>query len=208
MRSIKELITSPIGEEFSDSEIAHLVKVIQDSRPGSPDNLSVLISLLGTATIATEEYRKLVEKYLYYPSDPWVSAMSLKVLCNAWGLTADYLSEVKQFIIGVKWDVSDETRLIAISIAGSYLRKAFDKELLQLLLLIYEDIGQTEAIHETTDDARSFLQGCAYEALARAAGKDWDEIPSVDEIQEYVENKQYYLLDSEVVQKAHKLIKE
>src|SRR5437868_5777180 len=98
VRSIQELIDDPRWEDFSSNDIVHLVQIIQDSRPGNPNNLSAAIFLLGK--VATQEYRELIEKFLYYPKMPWISAEALKVLCRDWGLTKEYLREVKLFIKG------------------------------------------------------------------------------------------------------------
>jgi hypothetical protein len=206
MRTIKDIITDPIWKDLSESEITQLVNVISI---GTSEDLPTLISLLGKVLAGrniSPSHRKLIEKYLHYPDDPMVSAVSLKVLCREWGLTLNYLELIKKFIRGIGWDVSDEVRFHAINIAGEYLREAFDKELLQLLLFTYQLEEHTDTIRVTREDAHIFLQGCAYEALARASGKDWDEIPSVDDIEEYISQQQFTYLDNEVVEKARKLI--
>ena len=62
--------------------------------------------------VPDEEAREIVDKFLYYPSYPYVSCMALKALCEQWGLTHAYLKELKQFIKGVPWDVNKRGRVL------------------------------------------------------------------------------------------------
>jgi hypothetical protein len=59
----------------------------------------------------------------------------LKTLCTRWGATEEDLEALKFYLKGAEWDYSDDVRIVAMSIAGEYLRlDGFDPELLALLL--------------------------------------------------------------------------
>jgi len=119
------------------------------------------------------KYRHLIEPYLEYPRDDWVSATALRILCQStWGFTEDYLDVIKKFIKGVEWDTGD-CAICAMSEAGEYLNKKTDEELeakdnyelAQLLKFVMEDQTRDEVDRDS-----------AYRALARTSGFSWNEI--------------------------------
>jgi hypothetical protein len=96
-----------------------------------------------------------------------LARLALQILCDFWGLTDDYIGRVVEFVHGVPWDTEDDVRLLAISIAGDYLRERSDNDILATLLRIYHDPDERQIIRET-----------AYRAVARAMGSDWQDLPS------------------------------
>lgn len=209
MRDYEGLASKVKWSTLSDEEIADVVQRIKEIKQGADDeNLSTLIYILGRAGLTKyrEEYRELVEPFLYYPADPDVSKEALHTLCMFWSLTSNYLNELKQFIKGVEWD-DDDIRLFAISFAGEFLNEAFDKDLLQLLIDIFEDFERIKDF-SISEEKAVFIKGCAYDALARAVGKEHWEIPDSEQIETWIENKQFDRLDLTILQKAHQLVQQ
>jgi len=204
MKNIEELCIEAKWGQLTKEEIAYVVKMMNACNLDDDVGLVRLIYILGHAYL--EEHKLWVEKFIYYPKSTLVSQQALKALCTCWHLTEHYLDEIKMYIRGVDWDDADEVRLTAINIAGEFLRKKFDKELLQLLVLVFEKLGETEMLNDTDDYARDFLKSCAYEAIARAMGKNHNEIPDNDEIEEAIASGQLSDLDLAVVQKAHQMM--
>ena len=96
-------------------------------------------------------------------------------------------------------------RIIALSLAGEFLRREYDRELLQLLLDVFEKLGKTDQIKDTRDDKRYLMQSCAYSAIARAMGKDHNEIDD-NEIERAVQEGDLDVLDLSMIQKAHQMV--
>ena len=204
IRIMDDLIYEATYGELTKDEIFYVVQRIKDTTPEDDKDLSTLIFILARA--GTAEYKPLIEKYLYYPKNPRVSRETLKALCSYWNLTPNYLNEIKQFIKGVTWDDCDDVRIVALSISGEFLRTSFDKDLLQLLIHFFENLGYAEDLLETDEgDGREILKGGAYEALLRAIGKEWDEIPDVDAIETVIKNKKLVLTTIKKLVKCSKL---
>src|SRR5438045_2938047 len=129
MINADELLEKTRANRLTQEEFDIVVKMVRDGP--HDENLCLLIYVLRLA--GAKDLKKIIEKFLYYPTNPYVSRVALKTLCEGWKLTGDYLEEVKRFIVGEEWDVRDEIRLLAISIAGEYLADHFDKQLLILL---------------------------------------------------------------------------
>ena len=149
------------------------------------DNLESLLSTLGYA--GGSEDRELVEKYLIYPEDPMVSRSALSVLCDDWDLTPQYIDYVKTFVRGVKWDERREVRVMAMCIAGEYVRKAGDRECLECLIDVFINIHEDLTI-------RSIVFRC----ILRAIGEDWNEVQNIDPQSPFVKEtieKAYLLLN-------------
>lgn len=206
MRSIDELCKEAKWGQLTAEEVAFVVKRMKDCKLEDKNELISLLYILGHASL--EEYRYWVEKFVDYPSSTLISQQALKTLCICWILTEDYLEVIKRYIRGVDWDESDEVRLTAMNIAGEFLRKKFDPELLELLLLVFEKLGETERLYESSESARDFLKGCAYVAIMRAMGKNHDEIPDSEEIEEAIAGGQLAFLNLAILQKAHQMLKE
>jgi len=71
------------------------------------------------------------------------------------------------FIHAQPWDEQGQVRLLALRLAGEYLREGSDRDLLELLLGVFRDPEEERSAREA-----------AYRALARAVGRDHDELPS------------------------------
>jgi len=204
MKSIKKLCYEAKWGKLTPEEITHVGERLKNHKTGDADILVDLIYILGYS--GADEYRDLVEKFLYYREDLYVCQQTLKTLCTCWALTEEYLDAVKMYIRGAEWDDTDDVRLSALFIAGNYLRKKkFDRELLHLLLEVFEDLGTSKEIYESRDYARSLVKGWAYDAIARAMGKDYEEILPDDDVEELIETGQLELLDQEMLQKARLL---
>jgi hypothetical protein len=144
-----------------------------------------------------------VEKYRYYEKDNLVCKHALKTLCDCWWPTVEDLEALKFYLKGAEWDYSNDVRIVAMSITGEYLRlDGFDPELLALLLEIFENLGESFIIEEFADYARSLLKASAYEAIARAMGKEYDEIPDNEEIERAIKEGYLHLLDWEMIEQA------
>lgn len=146
-------------EKLTQDELNYVLSV--NNAP--EEDLYLLLRTLGKVGVLEykPEYRPIVERYLIYPKDTMVSALALEILCDFWGFTADYLPQIKQFIDAVEWDKYidggyKDVRRMAISIAGRYLNKNRDLELLRKLYSIF--------IHDNNPLQREF----AYLALADA----------------------------------------
>lgn len=163
---------------------------IEDFKGSNANELYTLLLIVGRDPNGIQ-YRSLVEKFLDYPKEPMLSRLALKTVCNYWGLTKNYLGTVKSFVKGVSWDDSEDIRLVAISTSGEYLRETIDKELLQQILEVYENLHESPLVRSS-----------AFEALLRTIGMDWNEIPSVGDLFEHLEDYESPLL----IEKVKKLI--
>jgi hypothetical protein len=167
------------------------VKRIENFKEENEDDLYTLIYILGRSE--AWQYRKLVEKFLYYPEESMISRIALKTLCDYWGYTKDYLNVLKSFIKGVEWDEYELIRIVAIRIAEEYIRETHDTCHLKLLLEIFENEKEDEVIRIG-----------AYEAIARAVGRDWNDLPSVREMATLSDE----FIDKSVISQAYQMLKE
>ncbi|MBS0655861.1 MAG: hypothetical protein JSR46_08800, partial [Verrucomicrobia bacterium] len=196
MKSVYDLLDKVLCQEpLTKEEIDEVAQSVKDTKPGNDKDLAMLIEILGAS--GAIEHRKVVEQFLYYPTDPWVSRKALDVLCNSWSLTKEYLNELKMFIRGVEWDNFEEIRLGAISHAGDYLSREYDKELLQLLISVFEDLGKS--------DHQELLQSVVYRSIALAIGKDWLEIQDSREVEIFLRYKEFDRIDLSVIQQARNM---
>lgn len=176
-----DLLDKAKSGKLTDEELKYVVQRIKTSTPDNEDpNLYTLLHILGKAGLTPTDtkrtgvavsevirHRKLIEKFLYYPTDPMISKIALQTLGDHWGFYKDYLSQIKEFVKGVEWDKDEDVRIIAISSAGAFLRETTDKdkELVQLLVNIL-----------ISDQKEEIMRDCAYYALAYAAGQEWSDI--------------------------------
>ncbi len=144
-------------------EIKEIAIILEQSPPGM--NLYPLLLAIGYSNAV--DYRKTVEAFLYCEREPMLAALALQILCDFWGNTQLYIEDVKRYVQGIHWDDDQDVRLRAISIAGEYLHQENDRELLEYLYTVVGDRKEEQLIREN-----------AYCALARAAGRDWNELPS------------------------------
>src|SRR5258708_2945882 len=97
---------------------AEEIEAIMAKLPADPahDDLYTVLHILGRAMYRPA--RPLIERYLEYPTDPMISALSLQILCQFWGDTSRYLAFVERYSRGVAWDRADVLRLKAVTLAG------------------------------------------------------------------------------------------
>jgi hypothetical protein len=199
----KLLVKVSLGKQLSDvelSEVVHALTQIDVERmaaTGLVDEAYALLHLLGKAK--AYQSIQLLEKYLE-AKDALTVSLVLEILCLDWDRTEGYIERLIDFSLGVSWDEEDDVRQTALKILGEYLRRRLAAEegraqeegkkktkknrrqdeaihvvsgsdktrrVLELLFGFISDIGLSQ----------STRQG-AYFALCRAAGKEWDELPS------------------------------
>lgn len=148
---------------ISAAEIKEAAEVLR-LRGSSGRDPYTLIHILGAS--GAVRYKELVAGYLNEKDDPMLARIALQVLCSHWNMTAQYRDEVAAFIRGVEWDIDEVVRLAAVSIAGEWLRSSRDKTLLALLFDVFATVTNSSIVRQE-----------AYFALARAYGKNWNELP-------------------------------
>lgn len=138
--------------------------------------LSDWIHIVGNAK--AYECRKEVERGIYSGK---AVREALRVLCLQFGLTEEYLEDLKRFI----HNDFEGSQYVAIEIAGQFLREHRDKELLQLLLEVFENPKKFDKRKTSLslDGIASWdrLKYYAFAALANASGQE-----ETSEIQEIV----------------------
>lgn len=159
-----ELLGKARDGELSAHELDQVAAAIKD--PDVIGDRYTLLHIIGLS-MATP-YEDLVSSYLNSADDAMMARLGLQILCSFWGKTPEYLGYVWKFLRGVDWDDEDDVRQIAISIAGEHVRKTWDEELFRKLLDIATNEGDVPAIRLS-----------AIDALARALGDEWTEIPPV-----------------------------
>src|SRR4051812_19227296 len=113
----------------------NMTELIEKATTGSleQDELEAVVECLQTNTCPRYEallvigrsgavqYRDLVESYLDTREDPMLARLALMILCRYWHLSSEYQEQLEAFARGVEWDESDDIRLLAISILGTFL---------------------------------------------------------------------------------------
>ena len=161
--SYDALLARAKRDELTAQEISAVVGELQ--RPDSSNDRYTLLHILGRS--GATAYRRLVEQFLECRDEPMLARLALKILCDYWAGTAQYIPEILGFLRGFDWDEESDIRQIAISIAGEYLRANPEPEFLWELIHIFETEENEQTIRED-----------AYIALARAMGRDWNQLPS------------------------------
>ena len=147
---------------LSPQEISMVADELQKSNPET--NRYILLQILGYA--GAESYRGLVEQFLECQEYPPMARLAIDILCGDWKLTGEYTKQVLSFTQGIPWDKEEDVRLMSISKAGEYLRSNFELNFLRELLHIFANQNERQLIREA-----------AYLALARAMGRNWNELP-------------------------------
>jgi len=125
----------------------------------------LLLEIVGEA--GGKELAKSVEPFLDWPDDPMVAMLALEILTTYWGLSDQYRDTIIKLMKGVKWDVENDVREVAITAAGEALRQQRDRELLQHLIDIARDENESSSI-----------RGQAIASLGRAEGMSWQDLPN------------------------------
>lgn len=182
--SFDKLAEKATWSKLTQEEIEYVTRTFYDSKPGHDQNLADCIYILGR--IGADQHKATIEKYLFYPADAHVSAVTLRILCLYWKYTGEYLNQIVSFIKGVDWDEDDEVRMMAFSSLGEYLRKKSELHLIKLLTDFVEDPTKIEGYLHDRDYARVFLQACAYQDLAKALGRPSDEIAETEDVEKVI----------------------
>lgn len=148
----------------TDEDVRHAADLLAaGQRPGDRYDLLLVIGETNST-----QYRRVVEGYLDFPDDPMLSRLAIEILCGWWGTPEPYRDHVLRFVAGVDWDVADGgyVRQVATSAAGEYLRTREDPRLMRALIDLLAD-----------GEAPLLDRAVAYEAIQRAVGKGYAEIP-------------------------------
>ncbi|MFC0842747.1 hypothetical protein ACFH04_03205 [Streptomyces noboritoensis] len=130
---------------------------VTEGRVESGD-LYTALHVVGLA--GSRAHAEAVGKYLHVPADPMLSRLALQILCDYWGMTSEFLPELRAFVAGVEWDVDGDVRDMAVSVAGNHLREAEGpSELARMIMAIAEDESEFSLTRES-----------ALRALARSLG--------------------------------------
>jgi hypothetical protein len=163
MTTYAELLDRAKWAHLSRAEIDQVARELQSESPAT--DRYTLLHILGRAGAVA--HRRLVERFLESASDPMLAQMAMHILCNYWDMSDQYLDELIRFVRGVPWDVDGDVRRTALSDAGEYLRSHEDPRLLHAIVQVFENATEGQGMREA-----------AYIALARAAGRDWQALPS------------------------------
>ena len=208
IRSLEALMEEARWGKLTQNELDYVVQRTKSIDPDTTNDdegwdLVKLIYIIGNS--GAHQYRQLVEKFLHFRSNEMVCDKALWTLCRYWGLTKEYLDDVKLYIRGVEWAPTFNVRIAALSIAGEFLRKEYDRELLQLLLDVFEKLGNTDQIKDDDDHSRYLIQASAYSAIARAMGKKPFEIDD-NGVERAILEGDFDSLDLSMIQKAHQMV--
>ena len=160
--SDEELLDRAKWGTVSDAELTRVAERLASTDPGGDPY--TLLHILGKA--GAMKYRALVESFLQRRDDPMLARLALQILGGFWGETDRYVSTLVEFAQGVAWDTENDVRQIALSLLGGHIRKHGDIAAISVLLRVLDD----QAVDTIVRDE-------AYFALARAMGKEWNELP-------------------------------
>ena len=161
-RPLAELLAGG-GGPLTQAESAVVAEGLRKPEPQA--DREALILALGRAD-DPRRYEHLVMSFVG-SEDPRLVRAMLKVLCEEWGMAEESPGLFVGFIHAQPWDEQGQVRLLALRLAGEYLREGSDRDLLELLLGVFRDPEEERSAREA-----------AYRALARAVGRDHDELPS------------------------------
>lgn len=152
------------GETFPSATIDAVAETASLEETTRGDRYTALF-ILGLAR--ARQYRSLLEHYLDAEAtdEPMLARTAILGLARYWNEPERYLDYVVGAVDGYEWDDLEDVRIVAISIAGDYLKDHDNPELLRKVI----DIARTEPRGEGTRPA-------ALTALARSMGLTWPEI--------------------------------
>ena len=181
-----------------------------------PSELSCIQMLMILARQEAKQYRSLVERFLEYQGEWFCVAEALGTLCRWWKdthLYVDYLLRYMGAIEGENYSLVDVSyvRIVAIHLAGEYLRNNQEPRLLSRLIELYENSDLPELRFIKDPNARAWeiqfergsVKGDAYLALADAMGQDYRTLPHIENEEDLV-NK----ADPQIVIRAKERLKE
>ena len=177
----KLLLALSDNQLISADETAEVVEILNSATNTSSNEVSIdeiysfiVVASRAKLTEATSALEKLLEL-----QDPLTVSLILETLCSEWQLVNDYLEIVCNFALGVPWDYDEDVRHTALKILGEYVRgKTSGKtncaplgvqaaQVLELLFSVFDEVG-----------VETWTRRAAYCALLRAAGLEWEELPS------------------------------
>lgn len=189
MSRYEELLRRAMRHQVQPGELSWVIQELLDpGSSGHPGDAYTLLHILGHA--GNPSHRGIVERFLGHRDDPMVARLALEILCSYWNLTDEYLPQLMTFLRGVDWDHAGEVRQMAISVAGEYLRSRHHPEMLNTLLEIFESADEDVTSRED-----------AYFALARAVGRDWEQLPPATRALDLTKG-----VDPQVIQEARRLL--
>lgn len=166
--NVSDLLKKAQWGKLEPTELEEIVRQIS----AGENDLYTLLHILGRA--GSPKYKSIMDQYLHYEQDPQLSALVLNALCNWWGLIEQYRGELISFLHGVEWDSEDYVKLQALSLAGEYLRKHRDREILRI---VYDTFSNQQE--------RALVRSGAYFALCRSEGLDWLKIPPASRLVDF-----------------------
>jgi hypothetical protein len=136
------------GPGLSAADLQAVVAELQE--PGDPRRRPILLKILGyTGDVA---YRSLVEPFLTGP-DPAAAHWALYVLCRYWGLTAQYIPQIRAFLRRLPWDDLGMVQETAFFVAEDYLAGVSDPGLVGEMIQLAEGRGTDERTRELAQEA-------------------------------------------------------
>lgn len=187
---LKDIHTRALVEKIAPDELEWVASELQKY----PCDRSCVQMLMILARQEAKQYRGLVERFLEYQGEWFCVAEALGTLCRWWKdthLYVDYLLRYMGAIEDENYSLVDvsHVRMVAIHLAGEYLRNNQEPRLLSRLIELYEnpDLIEWEFIKEQGYQVsdiqmeRGFVRGEAYLALADAMGQDYRTLPYIED---------------------------
>lgn len=141
---------------LSPQELRSVITRIQHPNQTSTTDLVALIRILGYE--GGPHYRSVLEPFLGGP-DASLAHWALWVLCEYWGLTAEYVDVLARYIRGVDWDDLGTCRYFAMVTSSDYLQSHKEPKLLRAFVAL---LAEPSTLQEDREEA--------LHALARAYG--------------------------------------
>ncbi|MBI5927873.1 MAG: hypothetical protein HY862_01080 [Chloroflexi bacterium] len=187
---LADIHTRALVEKITPDELEWVASELQKY----PCDLSCVQMLMILARQEAKQYRSLVERFLEYQGEWFCVAEALGTLCRWWKdthLYVDYLLRYMGPIEAENYSLVDvsHVRMVAIHLAGEYLRFHKEPRLLSRLIELYEnpDLPELSFIKDPNERAweiqfeRGSVRGDAYFALADAMGQDYRTLPRIED---------------------------
>jgi hypothetical protein len=187
MEAEKLLSKVASGKSLSSGEVDEVADILDRLR--SDDDLRKRVSLddeysmiLCLGQVDVVRYAGVIAHYLNC-KDPQTVCLALRLLCDDAGLRKDYLERLVDFALGTSWDSDHDVQVSALGQLGEYIRDEKDCEeeisvqSKSLLLQLFAE-----------EDLASGVRKAAYFGLLRAAGTNWEEMPSAYKQLSFEEN--------------------
>ncbi|MCC6954050.1 MAG: hypothetical protein IT290_08025 [Deltaproteobacteria bacterium] len=178
------------GKTLKDDELKEIVELLSGDFLGveggelTLDEVYELLLVLGKAKAVSE--RRVLEKYLDC-QEPQTVSLVLDILCGEWGFTEEYTEYLLNFSLGQSWDAEGDVQVVAIKLLGEHLHRNAPKmrgtkggkgALTDAQKKRCGEIFSLLDQHFRDPDMDSIIRKTAYYSLCRAAGREWEQIPS------------------------------